>query len=198
MLAAELDQFGFDLWTRRDAGHELNGSFDFLAQVVVRHTEHRRVSDLRMRDEQVFAFLRIDVHTSGDDHEYGTVSQVQKAIFVEVANIANRAHRTIGREYLLRAFRVVEVLEARGQLEPHVAYSSGRAGIHIDVKNVNLAEQLPSDRALVRQPLGGIAGGDPHPLGRSVIFENDRPPPVYHLLFDKDRTGCRSMDRYLK
>ena len=102
--------------------------------------------------------------------------------------------RAIGREYLLRAFRVVEVFETRGQFEPYVTDRSGRAGVHIDVKNMNRAEQWPSDCALVRQPLGGIAGGEPHPLGRSVIFENDRTPPVDHLLFDEDRTGCRSMD----
>ncbi len=61
MLAAEGDQFRLGLRPRLRFGHELNHGLDLLAHLFVGRAEHRRIAHLGMRDEQVLAFLRIDV-----------------------------------------------------------------------------------------------------------------------------------------
>ena len=61
MLAAEGDQFRLGLGSRLHVGHELNHGLDLLAHLLIGRAEHRRIANLGMRDEQVLAFLRVDV-----------------------------------------------------------------------------------------------------------------------------------------
>jgi hypothetical protein len=69
VLPAKRDQLLRECRGGADSGHWLHHCLDFLTKVSVGHAEYRCVGDLGMRDQQVFAFLRIDVHTAGNDHE---------------------------------------------------------------------------------------------------------------------------------
>ncbi len=57
MLAAEGDQLGGCVWSGVDAGHELDGGLDFLAEVVVGNAEDRGIGDLGVGDEEVLRLL---------------------------------------------------------------------------------------------------------------------------------------------
>ena len=61
VLAAERDQLGGDLRSGVGAGHELDDGLDFLAEVFVGDAEDGGVGDLGVGDEEVLAFLGIDV-----------------------------------------------------------------------------------------------------------------------------------------
>jgi hypothetical protein len=64
-----------------------------------------------VRDQEVLGLLRIDVHAAGDDHERLAVGEVEEAVVVDVADVADGAHRPVGRHRLLALLRRVEVLE---------------------------------------------------------------------------------------
>src|SRR5580692_5461809 len=63
-LAAELDQLLGEIGTRQNPRHRLHHRFDFLAKIGVGNAEYRGVGDLGMGDQEVLAFLRIDVDAS--------------------------------------------------------------------------------------------------------------------------------------
>src|SRR3546814_19720539 len=48
----------------------------------------RHIGDFGVGDEMIFDFLRIDVHSAGDDHEALAVGQIEEAIFINFAHIA--------------------------------------------------------------------------------------------------------------
>ena len=52
--------------------------------------------DLRVRDEHVLGLLRVDVHAARDDHVRLAVGEVQEAVVVEVADVAERAPALAG------------------------------------------------------------------------------------------------------
>jgi hypothetical protein len=61
MLSAEGDQAVGEFRSRPDTGHRLDDRLDLFAKIFVGHAKHHRVGDIGMGDQQVLAFLRIDV-----------------------------------------------------------------------------------------------------------------------------------------
>ena len=181
-----------------EPGHGLHDRLHLLAHLLVRHAEHRCVGDFRMGDQQVLAFLRIDVDAAGDDHEGGAVGEIDVAVLVDAADVADRAHHPVGRVSLGRLDRIVEVFERRGGLEPEPAGLPGRHFPHRVVEDVNLAQNDASDRAGMSEPFGAVAHGETHAFGRAVIFVDDRPPPLDHRPLDRNRTRRGAVDHRLE
>jgi tetratricopeptide (TPR) repeat protein len=61
VLRTKSDQLIHQIGIGRDAGHRLYDGLYFFTQIFVWHAEHSCIGDHGMRDEQVFALLRIDV-----------------------------------------------------------------------------------------------------------------------------------------
>ena len=139
MLAAEGHQFVGDVRARPKLGHQLNHGLDLLAQILVRRSEHGGVGDLGMGDQEVLAFLRIDVDAAGDDHERGAVGEVDEALLVDMADVADGAHRPVGRVRLRGLIRIVEIFERRSGLEPELAGLAARHFLHLLVEHMQLA-----------------------------------------------------------
>src|SRR6516164_10323077 len=59
---AVLDELGPEVGAGRDAGGGLDDRLDLLTELVVGNTEHRRVDEFGMHDQQVLRLLRVDVH----------------------------------------------------------------------------------------------------------------------------------------
>ena len=110
------------------------------------------------------------------------VGQVQIAVAIDVADVADRPHRAVGRERRLGLLGVVEVFELRPQPEPHGADRARRHFAHLLVEDMQFAEQRPGRPCPMRQPFGAVAGGEAHAFGHAVVLEDDRSPPVDHLL----------------
>jgi hypothetical protein len=67
------------------------------------------------------------------------------------------------------------------------------AGLHVVVEDVQVAQQHAAHGALVRQPLGAVAGGEAQAFGGAVVLVDDRAPPVDHLFLHRHRAGCGGM-----
>ena len=98
VLAAERDQLALEVGAGVVHVHRLHDGLDLFAEVVVGDAEHGDVHHLRVGDEQVLGFLRIDVHAAADDHERLAVGQEQEAVVVEVADVAERRPVGDGRD----------------------------------------------------------------------------------------------------
>ncbi len=119
LAPAELDQLarergGLFLVGRHDS--RVDDGLDLFAEVVVRHTEHGDVDHLVVGDQHVLGLLRIDVHAAGDDHVGLAVGEVQEAVGVEVADVAERAP-ALRVPRVLRLLGVVVVFEFCAALE---------------------------------------------------------------------------------
>ena len=151
-----------------------------------------------MGDQQVLAFLRIDVDTAGDDHERRAVGEVEIAVRVDVADIAHRAHAAVRRARLPGAVRIVEIFKRCGGLEPYGARRARWARLHVLVENVEVAEQDPADRAWMGQPLLAVAGGEAQAFGCAIIFVDDWSPPFDDVVLHQRRAGRSGVDRNLE
>ena len=89
VLAAERDQLGLELGSGVGEVDRLHDALDLFAHLLVGHAEHRGVHHLRVGDEQVLGFLRVDVHAARHDHEVAPVGEVEVAVVVEVAHVAD-------------------------------------------------------------------------------------------------------------
>ena len=69
----------------------LDDRLHLLAEVVVGHAEDGDVGHLRVQREDVLGLLRVHVHAAGDDHVRLAVGEVEEAVVVEVADVAERA-----------------------------------------------------------------------------------------------------------
>src|SRR6516164_1992214 len=90
MRAAELDQLALQRVARTSHVVRLHHSLDLLAHFLVRHAEHRDVSNVRMGDQHVLGLLRVDVHPARDDHVGLSVGEIEVAVLVEIADVAER------------------------------------------------------------------------------------------------------------
>jgi hypothetical protein len=66
----------------------LHDGLDLLAEFLVGNPEYRGIDELGMHDEKVLRLLRVDVHPTRDDHERRPVGEVQVAVLVDVAHVA--------------------------------------------------------------------------------------------------------------
>ena len=80
-----------------------------LAVAIVGHTEHRAVDDRRVPVQHLLDLPRVDVHAGADDHVAQPVGEVQPAVVVEVADVADGERAVAPGVGRLR--RVVVVLE---------------------------------------------------------------------------------------
>ena len=151
-----------------------------------------------MGDQEVFAFLRIDIDAARDDHEGRPISQIEIAVAVDVTDVADRAHAAIRRAGLFGLVRIVEIFKRRGGLEPDRARRPDRAGFHVFIENVEVAEQDLAHSAPMRQPFLAVACGEPKALGGTVIFVDDRSPPFDDVVLHHRRAGRSGVDRDLE
>src|ERR1700737_1642173 len=194
MRPAEVDQVVYQIGVGLDAGQYLDHGLYFFAEILVRNTKYCRIRDLGMGDEQVLALLWIDVDPARNDHEGGTIGQIEKSLVLNLAHIADRAHGAVLRSRLPGLRRFVEVFERRRGLEPKRARRFLRAGLHVLVQHVQFAEQNLADGTTRSQPLLAFAGCESETLGRTVILMNNRSPPCDHLLLHLDRTRRSGVD----
>src|SRR6516162_1387142 len=159
-LAAERDQFVGKFLARFDAWHRLHYRLHLFAEVGIGNAEHRGIGNLRMGDQQVFAFLRVDIDPAGDDHEGRAVGEIEIAVGIDIADVADRAHAAVRRARLAGAARIVEIFERRCRLEPHRTRRAGRALLKVLIENMEVTEQHLADGALVGEPLLAVAGGE--------------------------------------
>src|SRR5258708_16219572 len=123
-----------------------------------------------MSDEQVLALLWIDVPPAADDHEGGTIGQIEKSVVVDIAHIADRAHGAVLRSRLPGLRRFVEVFERRRGLEPKRARRFLRAGLHFVVQHVPFAAQNLADGTAMSEPLLPLAASESKPPAHTVIL----------------------------
>ena len=189
---------GDQLFGERRAGlahvHRLHHRLHLLAELLVRHADHRDVCDLGVGDEQVLDFLRVDVHAARDDHEVLAIGEVEEAVGVDVADVAER-RPAFAAARVRGLLRVVVVLEGGAVGEVDGAGLARRQHAAVLVEDTQLADQRAADGAAVREPLLRVAGDEAVALGAGVVLVEHRPPPVDHLLLDLDRAGRRGVDR---
>src|ERR1700730_1998207 len=74
----------------RNAGRRLHDRHYLLPHFLMRRADDGDVSDLGMTHQQVLDFLRIDVHAPGNNHEALAVGEIEVALLVPPAHIAQR------------------------------------------------------------------------------------------------------------
>src|SRR5580698_1456262 len=117
-LAAIGDELGGELWPDLRPVGGLHHRLHLFAELLVGHADDGDVGDLRVRDEQVLGLLRIDVHAARDDHERLAVGEIEIALGVEPAYVAQRRPVfVLGMARLLRLLRIVVIMEARSTRE---------------------------------------------------------------------------------
>src|ERR1700730_17671159 len=198
MRPAEVDQVLYQIGVGLDAGQYLDHGLYFFAEILVRNTKYCRIRDLGMGDEQVLALLWIDVDPARNDHEGGTIGQIEKYVVVDIAHIADRAHGAVLRSRLLGLRRFVEVFKRRRKKQTNRGRRFLQTGPHVLVLHVQFAEQNLADGTAMSQPLLAVAGCESETLGRTVILMNNRSPPCDHLLLHLDRTRRSGVDYYLE
>ena len=119
--------------------HRLHDGPDLLAELVVWDAEDRDVGNGGMGDEDVLGLLRVDVHAAGDHHVGLAVGEVEVAVLVEVADVADRrpAALVAGGRGLLG---IVEVGEVEAALGPDRAGLAWRQLVAVVVEDVGGAE----------------------------------------------------------
>ena len=120
-----------------------------LAHLGIGDAEHRDVEHLRVGDEDVLGFLRIDVHATRHDHERAAIGEVEVALVVEVAHVADASPSRASSNGLLRLrsslwYSKPGRLAAR--LEEHGADVAGRDVVAVFVDDVDRREHRPADR----------------------------------------------------
>ena len=196
-LAAPGQQVGFHRRAGFGGVQQLHHGFHRLAQLVVRHADHRDVGHLRVADQHGLGFLRVDVHAAGNDHEGLAVHQVQVAVGVHAADIAQRrpALRIAG---LCGARRVVVVFELRAVGKVDQAGLAGGQFAAVVVADVQHALRRAAHRTWVRQPFLRGDAAEAVVLGAGVVLVHDRAPPVQHALLHLHRAGRGGVHRHLQ
>ena len=177
--------------------HRLHDALHLFTHFLVGDAEHRDVEHLGVGDQQVLGLLGIDVHAAGHDHEVAPIGEVQVALVVDVAHVADRRPSllVVRRRGLLRVLVVLERRRPFARLEPHDArFADGELGA-VFVADVNDVTAWPPHRSRVVEPFGG---GDERCAGcfsRAVVLVDDRAPPLQHALLHVDGTRCGRVHR---
>ncbi len=91
MFLAVGDQLSSERRCRVVVGRHLDRLHDRLhlfAEVLVGDTDDGDVGDLRVHREDVLRFLRVHVHAARDDHVRLAVGEVEEAVLVDLADVA--------------------------------------------------------------------------------------------------------------
>ena len=114
---------------------------------ITAHRTHGRVLLQRRLD-----LGRVDVRATGEDHVLHAVAEVEVAVLVEPAHVAERLPAALERPGLGAD---VAVGRPVGRVaHPHLALLAGRQRVAVGVGDHELAGDRPADRAAVLQPLG--------------------------------------------
>ena len=175
---------------------ELDDGLHLFAEVRVRHAEDGHVGDLRVDGQHVLRLLGVDVDAAADDHVGLAVGQVEEAVLVELADVAEGAPAVLeeGVARLLGRVVVLEALHVRGA-EVDAALLADRELVALLVDDVNRAGERLADGSLVGEPVLGRGVAEAVALGSGVVLVDDRSPPVEHLLLDLDGAGRGRVDR---
>jgi hypothetical protein len=173
-------------------GGHLDGvhhGLDLFAEVLVGHAEHGHVEHLGVHGEHVLGLLGVDVHAAGDDHVRLAVGEVEEAVLVDVADVAERAP----------ALGMRDALVFSGSLW----YSNSASALEVDGARLARGTSSPSSStmwsvadeglphgALVGQPVLAVAVDEAVALGAGVVLVEHRAPPLDHLLLDRDGHGA--------
>ena len=145
-----------------------------------------------MKNQNVFGFLRIDVHASGNDHEVLTIGEVQVTVRVEIADVTER-RPTLGVARVPGFRSILEILELSAAAEINRAGLPRTQLVALVVADMYLATQRSPNRSSVRQPLLGIELHEAVAFGTGVVLIDDRSPPIDHLRLDGYGTGSSRM-----
>ena len=146
-----------------------------------------------MGHQQVLYLLRVNVDAARDDSVGKAVSEIEITLVIHMPNIAERrpALGMVGAGGLLGVVVIGEVIAAA---EINHARLACRQLVAVLVADVYLTGRRAPDRTLVLEPGGAVDDGDAVALGAGIIFVQDRPPPVDHLLLHGDRAGGGGMN----
>lgn len=72
-------------------------------------------------------------------------------------------------------------------LEIDFAFAAQGQFITLFIADMNDAQFCAPDRAFMRQPFLRVQRGETVVFGTRIIFVNNRPPPLDHLMFHRDR-----------
>src|SRR5215831_2242223 len=117
---------------------------------------------------------------------------MQEVVGIDVAYVTER-RPTLGILGLGGLLRIVVVGERPAVGEIDRAGLAARQLVAGLIADLDRAEHGAADRALVREPVGGVAHGEAVALGTAVVFPHDRSPPFDHLLLGRDRAGRGGM-----
>src|SRR6202011_859832 len=95
MRPAEVHQFVYQIGVGLDAWQYLDHGLYLFAEILIRNAKYCRIRYLGMCNEEVLALLRIDIDPARNDHEGGTIGQIEKSVVGDIAHIADRAHGAV-------------------------------------------------------------------------------------------------------
>ena len=154
------------------------------------------VDHLGVDDQQVLGLLRVDVHAAGDDHVRLAVGEVEVAVLVDVADVAERrpaaARCAISAVFFgslwYSNWRAAGEVD-RARLAAAAARCRPRRRCAAVPTTARPTVPLCASHSAELQMREAVA------LGAGVVLVDDRAPPVDHLLLDRDRAGRGGVDR---
>ena len=186
---------------------QLQGGLHPFAELFVGHTEHRHIHNGRMAGEHPFDLGRVDVHAARDDHVDLAIRQIQVAVVVEVADVAEGEHAwfAVGLGGLRRVAEVLEV-GAHGIAHMDDAFDEaccvgpGRcAGAIVFGHDLHdhVGHRL-AHRTWLGEPFLGTDLRHHTAFGGAVVLGDLRAPPIDHVALHRGRAGCRTVQYELE
>src|SRR6218665_48280 len=198
LAAHESQQFFRQRGRWQHAGGRLDDDLDRFAHLRIGHADHGHVSYARMQRQCVLDGLRIDVDPARNDHEGLAIGQIQVAVRVEMADVAEgrpqRMARVLRGARLLGVLVVVEGLRVALEIDQPVLPGGQWPALSVPFADVDHALQRLADRAWPRERFMAVDGGEAGALAAAVVLVHDRAPPFDHLAFDFHRTGRGCVD----
>ena len=161
-----------------------------LSHVGMGDADDGDVGHRRVHHEHVLDLAGVHVDAARDDHVRHPVGEVEVAVLVDPSDVAQRAPAPLV-ERGGRLGRVAVVLEPVRGLEPDLALLARRQLGAVGTDDVGGAEQRPTDRAGMGEPLVGPDGAEPHALAARVVLVHDRAQPLERGPLHLGRAGRR-------
>ena len=122
-----------------------------LAQVVVGYANHQAGQHIRVGRQRRFDLGGVDVASSDGEHVHSPVVEIEEAVGVEIAEVAERVPAVA----TLRGGTDIAVCRRASRRRTHVDLTdhARRALVAVVVEHLHLARDHDADRAAVRQPL---------------------------------------------
>ena len=178
------------------AVRQFHNGFDLFAKVRIGYAKYRHILYRRMQDKSIFNFLGVNVDAPGNDHVGLAVRQIQVAVGVDVADIAQRCPVVVNRMRGGFGFvwRIVVLEAALWLLEIHHALIANRQLDAVFVTDAQYAVYGASNRTRMGEPFLRADDRRTITLSACVILPKNGPPPAHHLVLDFFRAGCRCVN----